>query len=135
MDSGELTVNKILLVALGGALGALTRYGLGLLINARWFPDFPLATFVINVIGSFVIGFFLTLADARAADQGQWIAWKLLIVTGFTGAFTTFSTFEYETMQLTAADKSGLALLYVMSSVILGFLAVWLGIVCARWFS
>lgn len=128
-------MNKILLVALGGALGALTRYGLGLLINARWFPDFPLATFVINVIGSFVIGLFLTLADARVADPEQWIAWKLLIVTGFTGAFTTFSTFEYETMQLTAADKSGLALLYVMSSVILGFLAVWLGMVCARWFS
>lgn len=122
-------MSRIILVAIGGALGALARYWLGSFIASRWPLAFPLGTLTINVSGSFVIGLFLALATERYNfDPG----WRLLFSVGFLGAYTTFSTFEYETIKLIEEGRGMEAALYVACSVILGFVAVWLGLSLAR---
>lgn len=124
-------MNRILVVALGGACGAVARYWLGSLISARWPMQFPLGTYVINVTGSFIIGFFLTTIGERAAVHPNW---RLLIAVGFVGAYTTFSTFEYETLKLIEEGRMLTAALNVILSVTVGLIAVWLGVVVARRF-
>jgi fluoride exporter len=120
---------RILAVAGGGALGALARYGLTLFVAVFWRRDFPLATLLVNVSGSFVLGFFATLgAEKMALDP----AWRLFVTTGFLGAFTTFSTFEYETQRLAESGAPWLGTLNVLMSVGAGYAAVLLGIFVAR---
>ena len=115
---------KILYVGVGGFLGAIARYVLGGWVSTRYRGDFPLATFVINVSGSFVLGLFLTLATERVAVDPRW---RLLVAVGFVGAYTTFSTFEWETERLASAGGLMLAAANVVGSVLVGFGAVWLG--------
>ncbi len=115
---------KVAVVAIGGALGAVARYGVSLLVARFWSLDFPLATFLINVSGSFILGFFATFAAEKTALDPLW---RLAVATGFVGAYTTFSTFEYEALRLTEARAFGWALGYVVLSVAVGFAAVWAG--------
>jgi fluoride exporter len=122
-------MTRFLAVAAGGALGAMARYAIGLMMAGVWKREFPLATFLINVSGSFVLGFFVVWGAERAAIDPLW---RLLVATGFLGAYTTFSTFEMETHALTDAGAIGLALLNVIGSVGAGFVAVHLGIALAR---
>ena len=125
------TLTKYLAVAAGGALGAVARYFLGGTILSRVGSPFPTATFVINVTGSFVLGFFMTVATERAMF-GQHL--RLAVAVGFVGAYTTFSTFEYETLRLAEERGFVLALLNVVLSVAVGFAAVWGGMALAhRW--
>ncbi|HEX8161843.1 MAG TPA: fluoride efflux transporter CrcB [Pyrinomonadaceae bacterium] len=123
------TLTKYLAVAAGGALGAAARYFLGGTVLSRVAPPFPAATFVINVTGSFVLGFFLTLATERATFGPHL---RLAVAVGFVGAYTTFSTFEYETLRLAEERGFALALLNVVLSVVVGFAAVWGGAALAR---
>lgn len=117
-------ITKILAVGIGGAIGAIARYSLNLLIgNNCW--DFPLATFLINITGSFLIGFLLFKLEANELL-------KLLLVTGFLGAYTTFSTFEYETFELTQSKQLLLAILYVSLSFAIGFIGVAGGVWLAK---
>ena len=111
---------KIFYVALGGAFGAVARYGIGL-IFANSLTNFPLATFFVNVSGSFLIGFLLTRFEANETM-------RLLLVTGFLGAYTTFSTFEYEAFNLTQTKQLAMAFVYVALSFSVGFIGVLLGI-------
>jgi CrcB protein len=120
---------RFLMVAIGGALGACSRFAVTLLIGTVWRRDFPLATFLINISGSFVLGFFATLAAERVAIDPLW---RLLVATGFVGAYTTFSTFEYETQRLTEVGALGWGALNVLSSVAAGYVAVQLGVALAR---
>jgi CrcB protein len=120
-----------LVVAVGGALGACLRYFIGGSIFARTQTPFPLATFVINVSGSFLIGFFLTLTTERMNISPHL---RLAIAVGFVGAYTTFSTFEYETIRLIEEGRFIYAVLNVVLSVVVGFVAVWGGIALARKF-
>lgn len=120
-----------LAVAAGGALGACLRYFIGGSVFARTLTPFPLATFVINVSGSFIIGFFLTLATERMNVSPHL---RLAVAVGFVGAYTTFSTFEYETIRLIEEGRFIYAVLNVVLSVVVGFLAVWGGIALARKF-
>lgn len=122
-------MNRIIFVALGEAVGAVARYWLGTLIGSRFPVHFPLGTFVINVTGSFIIGFFLTLAGGRVAIHPNW---RLLIAVGFVGAYTTFSTFEYETLKLIEDGHALSAAFNIVLSLAVGFLAVWFGVVAAR---
>jgi CrcB protein len=123
------TLTKYLAVAVGSALGGMLRYYLGGTVLARISGAFPLPTFVINITGSFIIGFFLTLVAERIS-LGQHL--RLAVAVGFVGAYTTFSTFEYETARLMEENHLGLALLNVVLSVVVGFIAVWGGIIAAR---
>jgi CrcB protein len=125
------TLTKYLAVAAGGALGAVVRYFLGGTILSRVASPFPTATFVINVTGSFILGFFLTLVTERAGFSPHV---RLAVAVGFVGAYTTFSTFEYETLRLTEEGRMMLAMLNVILSVVVGFAAVWGGMALAhRW--
>jgi fluoride exporter len=105
------------------------RYYLGGTVLARTAAPFPTATFVINVTGSFVIGLFLTLATERIHVSPHL---RLAVAVGFVGAYTTFSTFEYETAKLVEDGDLTRALLNVVLSFAAGLLAVWLGIFAAR---
>lgn len=123
------TLTKYLAVAAGSALGGILRYYLGGSVLARTAVPFPMATFVINVTGSFIIGFFLTLAVERINISPHL---RLAVAVGFVGAYTTFSTFEYETARLIEEGRLKLAMLNVLLSVIVGFVAVFGGIFAAR---
>jgi len=123
------TLTKYLAVAGGGAAGAVLRYYLGGSALARAAAPFPTATFVINVTGSFVIGFFLTLAGERVYVNPHV---RLAVAVGFVGAYTTFSTFEYETDRLLGDGEWLAAAAYVALSVFLGLVAVRCGVVLAR---
>jgi fluoride exporter len=124
------------LVGLGGALGSLARWGVAVLFARLFGTAFPFGTFFINVSGSLFLGWFSTLlAERLVGDGNTWIHpddLRLLIAVGFTGAYTTFSTFEYESVQL-VQDGDGLkGLTYIFGSVFLGLVAVRLGILLAR---
>ncbi len=122
-------MSRFLAVAAGGALGSVARYGVALLFAGIWRREFPLATFLINVSGSFALGFLATWgAEREAVDP----VLRLLMTTGFLGAYTTFSTFEYETQRLAEGNAVGWALVNVAGSVLAGFAAVQLGVLLAR---
>lgn len=112
-------------ILLGGACGTACRYGLSLLINVWLGPRaFPWATFVINVTGSFLIGLVTELHHAQVFSS---TTWRLALVTGLLGGFTTFSAFSLENLQLLRSGAVGDALMYAVGSVVLGVTAAWLG--------
>jgi CrcB protein len=118
-------ITKVLLVALGGAFGAVARYLLSISPLSQVMQPFPSATFFINVTGSFLIG--LVMAKMEMSDT-----MKLLLVTGFLGAYTTFSTFEFETFTLMRERNLLTAVLYVGLSFAVGFIGVALGVWLGR---
>jgi fluoride exporter len=122
-------MGKYLCVLAGGGVGSLTRYLLGRAIMQR-FPGSPFAigTFVINVTGSLLIGFLMTLIVERLRLAHEW---QLVLVVGFLGGYTTFSSFEYDAYLATRGGHGWVALLYLLSSVVLGYGAVWLGVALA----
>lgn len=117
-------MQNFMIIGIGGFIGAVARYGLALWIGQRWGRSFPLGTFVVNVSGSFLIGLLMTLMAERFAMNPQW---RLLLVVGFLGAYTTFSTFEYETGALLKDGEWAFAMLNIILSVVVGFVALKLG--------
>jgi fluoride exporter len=117
-------VDRYLSVMFGGALGSLTRYVLGTAINVRTGGRFPLGTMVINITGSFIIGVLMILLTERLQLHPNW---RLLLVVGFLGGYTTFSSFEFETYQAIRDGGYWIGIINVFASVILGFAGVWLG--------
>jgi CrcB protein len=115
-------------VLAGGAAGSLIRYLASLGINEHYDGRFPLPTFLINVTGSFLIGLLLVLLDREDLLHPNL---RPLLVTGFLGGFTTFSTFEWETFALGRSVPS-LALVYAVTSILLGWAACWLGATLGR---
>jgi CrcB protein len=124
------TLTKILAVGIGGACGAIARYLLNVLF-AKIFAPFPFATFFINVTGSLLIGFLLTLFSEKFEVSDTW---RLAIIVGFLGAYTTFSTFEFETFELVREKHLAMAMLYVSMSFALGLMGVLAGIWLAKKF-
>ena len=117
-------MTNILLIGAGGFVGALTRYWFGAAIQALSQQlHFPAGTLTINVLGCLLIGGLARLGVQNAISAEL----RLLLITGFLGAFTTFSAFGNETVLLMQNQKSGLALLYVAASVLLGLGAIWAG--------
>jgi fluoride exporter len=114
---------RSLLVLAGGAVGSLIRYLAALGVNEHYDGRFPLATFLINVTGSFFIGLLLVLLDREDLLHPNL---RPLLVTGFLGGFTTFSTFEWEVFAL-GRSTPPMALVYGVSSVLLGWMACWVG--------
>jgi CrcB protein len=116
-------------VGAGGALGALARYGVDTLIERRSVALYPWSTFTINVSGCFVIGIVIAaLVDRHHTPQ--WL--RAASVVGFLGAYTTFSTFGQETLDLLRAEDYAVALANVLGNVVVGVVAVWLGSAVGR---
>ena len=112
----------------GGAVGSLIRYLLTLAVNEKYDGRFPLATFAINITGSFLIGLLLVLSDREDLLHPNF---RPLLITGLLGGYTTFSTFEWEVFALARAG-SWLACVYGASSVVAGWVACWGGAVLAQ---
>lgn len=122
---------QYLVISLGGILGANARYLLGTWIAERYGTSFPYGTLVINISGSFVIGLFLTLIAERFVLHPNW---RLFFAVGFLGAYTTFSTFSYESVVLLQNGGWRLGLVNMVGSVMLGPMAVMMGMAVARLF-
>jgi len=117
-------LQKYLMIALGGALGSILRYWVGSTVSGRMGIKFPYGTLVINVTACVIIGFSLTYLTKRA-DLSP--AWRYLIPVGFIGAYSTFSTYEWETLSTMRSGAFFLAALYALGSLILGLAATWCG--------
>ena len=122
-------MRDIVIIGIGAFMGANARYWLTNLFAQRIGQDFPYGTLFINITGSFLLGFVLTLiADRLAVDPGL----RLLIGTGFLGAYTTFSTFSYDTIILLERGQLIAALTNAAASLFGSLLAAYLGISLAR---
>lgn len=119
---------NVLLVGIGGGLGAAARYLMGLWIAARLGAGFPWGTFFVNVTGSFVIGIVLILVERGALPAEA----RLFVAVGICGGYTTFSSFSYETLQLLNGGDVGHFLLNAFGQLFFCLLAVYLGVVFAR---
>lgn len=122
-------MQKYLLVALGGALGSVARYWIGAAVTDRLGARFPYGTLVINLTACVAIGFVMTFLGKRAGFSAEW---RYLVPVGFVGAYSTFSTYEWETMSLLRAGGFLTAALYAIGSLVLGLAAVWCGMVAAE---
>lgn len=121
--------SKILSVAIGGSLGAVARYLINISPLASLFDKFPFPTFVINIVGSFLIGFLMIVfADKMEVSENI----RMAVIVGFLGAFTTFSTFEMEIFGLMRERQLLISFLYLFLSVLLGFLGVMAGVALGR---
>lgn len=123
-------MRTFLWIGLGGFLGANARYWVALWAAERWGTTFPFGTLVANVVGSFVLAFFLTVGTGRLlVGPGE----RLFLAVGFLGGFTTFSAFSYETVSLLEENGMGPALLNLIANTGLGLFGAILGTVLARW--
>lgn len=121
-------MQKYLLIALGGALGSVARYWVGSTVAGRMGVRFPYGTFAINLTACIIIGFSLTYLGKRVELNP---AWRYLIPVGFVGAYSTFSTYEWETLSTLRAGAFAVAALYALGSLVLGLAATWVGVVLA----
>ncbi len=122
-------MQKYLLIALGGGLGSIARYWVGSTIASRAGIKFPYGTLVVNLTACVVIGFTLTYLGKRA-DLSP--AWRFLVPVGFIGAYSTFSTYEWETLSTLRSGAFALGALYAVGSLILGLAATWAGAALAE---
>ena len=120
---------KYLLILVGGGVGSLARYLAGNAIMVRYAGRFPLGTLFVNLTGSFLIGLIMTLLSERFTS-GQYL--RPLLVIGFLGGYTTFSSFEWETYFALREDGLWTGLVNVIGSVTLGYAAVRFGVMLAR---
>lgn len=121
---------KYLAVGIGGFVGAIARYELGAYIGSRHGLRFPYGTFVINMTGCFLVGLVMALLARTTASA----YWRYFLPIGFIGAYTTFSTFEYETLRAIQDGQWLTGLLNIALSIIAGFIAVWAGDALGRAF-
>lgn len=114
-------IKQILLVGSGGALGSILRFLISDLTNKYYFMAFPLATFIINILGCFCIGLLAGLVPANSNL-------RFFLAIGFCGGYTTFSTFSMETFTLLQNNQIHIAVTYTIASILIGLTAVWLGV-------
>jgi CrcB protein len=119
-------MNTFLLVATGGFLGAISRFGLNNFIQSKHNQPFPCGTFIINITGSLILGLLSGVSQLPREIF-------LLLGTGFMGAFTTFSTFELETLELMQRKQVVTALIYLVASVVIGVSIAYIGYIIAIW--
>lgn len=122
---------NILLVGVGGMLGSVARYVTSFGVDSKLNAVFPYGTFVVNVVGSLILGFVIGWANVKGESSQSM---KLLLATGFCGGFTTFSTFALENVNLMGQRLNGVSIAYTLASLVLGMLAVILGLWISRMF-
>ncbi|MCM2309798.1 MAG: fluoride efflux transporter CrcB [Steroidobacteraceae bacterium] len=117
-------MGEFLWVGLGGLLGSIVRYAVAIGIGGTEPDRFPWATFVVNCIGCLLIGLLAGWFASAPVPEAA----RLFLITGVLGGFTTFSAFGLESLSLMRNGELALALLYILSSVLVGVLAVWIGV-------
>lgn len=117
-------IKQILLVGTGGAVGSILRFLASVFATRLDFTPYPIATFAVNIIGCFCIGMLSNIVPSNSL--------RLLLITGFCGGFTTFSTFASETLTLMNNNQTPLAFVYTLASCVIGISAVWLGMYIAK---
>lgn len=120
---------KIVLIGIGGFIGAVSRYSAGGLVHRLYAGPFPWGTMVVNFTGCLLIGFLATMSEDYGLFRPET---RLFLFVGVLGGFTTFSTFGFETFSFLRSGSFHLAVLNTAGNVLLGFLGVWLGHVAAR---
>ena len=121
----------IVWIGLGGGLGSVLRWWIGRVVDERHHGDFPLGTFLINVSGALLIGYLSVLFGVDWHDR-YGTALNSGVLTGFLGGYTTFSSMQLGAAELADKKRSGVALSYLLLSVVVGILAAWLGAAIAR---
>jgi len=129
MKDSHQSMETFLIISLGAILGANARYWVGGWAAERFGTTFPYGTLIINVTGSLILGFFMTLVTDRFLVDPRW---RLLVAIGFLGAYTTFSTYTYESVNLILKGQVGLGFLDLFGSSIMGAVAVTAGILLGR---
>jgi CrcB protein len=124
-------MTKYWMVAIGGACGSVLRFWVGSYVSNRTGARFPAGTFLVNITASFLIGFLVTILAAKVSWSPQW---RYLILIGFIGGYSTFSTFEFETFRIFQEGEFLIAGLNVLLSVVVGFFSVWLGVISGKTF-
>jgi CrcB protein len=124
-------VLEVIVVTIGGGIGSAARYLVSTWAAARFGSEFPYGTLIVNIVGCFIIGAFMTMATERLIVSPYW---RLFVIVGIVGGFTTFSSFSYETMHLLQETDVLRAFYNVGLNVLVGFSATWLGIGLARLF-
>ena len=124
-------MQEIILVAIGGGIGSVSRYLASNWAAARFGTEFPMGTLLVNVAGCFIIGLFMVLTTERLSVSPYW---RLVIAVGFVGGLTTFSSFSYETQRLLQGADIARAFYNVGLNVLAGFFATWLGMSVAKLF-
>jgi len=124
-----MDLSLVLYVGIGGALGSMSRFGLTYMIQSRQLSPFPVATLLINVTGSLLLGFIMRYATDSTALSAEV---RLLLTSGFCGGYTTFSTFSYETAKLYEDGDYRRAALYAALSVVLSLAGTFAGFSLAR---
>jgi CrcB protein len=124
-----MNIYKILIVALGGGLGSVARYIGVRTIDQHFNSTFPTGTFSVNIIGSFIIGLAYALIARKTGGSDNWL---LFLAPGFCGGFTTFSAFAFENISLINQRLAMTSLIYIVSSVVLGLLAIVAGMALGR---
>lgn len=122
-------MSKYLVVILGGGLGAVTRFWVGSVVAKVYSGPFPAGTFLINVTGSLLIGVLMTLFVNRPALHSNW---RLFLVTGILGGYTTFSSFEWELLTTLRNGAAAVGFLYMGASAVIGLFAAWIGFFIAN---
>jgi len=126
---GRTALQKYLMIAVGGSLGSVARFWVGSTIGGRMGVRFPFGTLVVNITACLIIGFALTWFGERAEISP---AWRYLVAVGFIGAYSTFSTYEWETLSTLRSGAFALASLYALGSMALGLAATWCGAALAE---
>jgi fluoride exporter len=122
-------VGKYFAVGFGGFAGAIARFWLAAFVGQRMGTRFPYGTFLINASGSFLIGLIMTILTEKTHLSP---VYHYLIPIGFIGAYTTFSTFEYETLRAIQDGQIVIGVLNIVLSVVIGFLMVWTGVMVGK---
>ncbi|MGN6545744.1 MAG: fluoride efflux transporter CrcB [Aureliella sp.] len=125
----EIDIMQFVLLFLAGGLGCLARYAASGLVQRLYGGELPLGTFVVNIVGCLLFGFVWTLADERMLITSQT---RTVILTGFMGSFTTFSTFAFESNALLHDAEWAVASANVVGHVVVGVLAIMLGMAVGR---
>jgi CrcB protein len=124
------TLKTVLIIFAGSGIGGVARYGMQTWVFRIYPFSFPLGTFIVNMIGCFLIGLFYALSEKGSLLSPEW---RLALTTGFCGGFTTFSTFAYENMNLLRTGDYLYFGLYAVGSVIFGIATVYLGILTIKY--